>query len=65
LAVVGTDFSMMAELFKNTRTRKELKLKYRIEQRRNPALVEQALTGKGSCFDLASLPEFGRETCFY
>ncbi|CAG0913781.1 unnamed protein product [Notodromas monacha] len=56
LSVVGTDFSMMEALFTN-RTRKELKSKYRVESRRNPKLVDRALTGE-TRFDLALLPEF-------
>ena len=46
LAVTGTDFSMMASLFKK-RTRHELKLKFKREERANAALVDKCLLGQG------------------
>ncbi|XP_044744886.1 transcription factor TFIIIB component B'' [Coccinella septempunctata] len=42
LSTVGTDFSLMTELFSN-RTRRELKLKFKKEERINQALVDQAI----------------------
>eukprot|EP00899_Mesostigma_viride_P008077 jgi/Mesvir1/17270/Mv07678-RA.1 len=42
LAQFGTDFMIMAKLFP-TRTRRQLKAKYKVEDKKNPAAVEAAL----------------------
>lgn len=42
LNTIGTDFSMMGELFPH-RTRRELKLKFKKEERNNRALVDRAV----------------------
>ncbi len=46
LAVTGTDFSMMESLFKK-RSRAELKLKFKKEERANPGLVDKCLVSQG------------------
>lgn len=42
LHTIGTDFSLMLQLFPN-RTRRDLKLKFKKEERINPALINKAL----------------------
>ena len=51
LSIVGSDFSMMASLFKK-RTRAELKLKFKKEERINNTLVDKCLKQKGSFTDI-------------
>jgi len=46
LRQLGTDFGAMEVLFDNKRTRKQLKKKFKLEQSRNPSLVEKALNPK-------------------
>jgi transcription factor TFIIIB component B'' len=53
LNTVGTDFSMMLNLFPN-RTRRDLKLKFKKEEKNNPHLVDKALL-KHNVFDLDEL----------
>jgi len=56
LALTGTDFSMMASLFKK-RTRQELKTKFKKEERSNPGLVDKCLRGGGGQYtDLQDFP---------
>ena len=43
LSMCGTDFGMMAELFKGSKTREQIKGKFRIEERNNPILVARSL----------------------
>ncbi|CAH2089446.1 unnamed protein product [Euphydryas editha] len=45
LAAIGTDFTLMAPLFPD-RTRKELKIKFKKEEKLNGAQVDKALTAK-------------------
>ncbi len=51
LSVVGTDFSIMESIFK-TRTRQELKLKFKKEERSNRALIDKCLR-EGGQFDMS------------
>lgn len=53
LNTIGTDFSLMGELFPN-RTRKELKMKFKKEERMNRALVDRAVM-QPSKFDISEL----------
>lgn len=53
LNTVGTDFSLMLNLFPN-RSRRDLKLKFKKEERNNPQLVDKALL-KHNTFDLDEL----------
>ncbi|XP_018322899.1 transcription factor TFIIIB component B'' homolog [Agrilus planipennis] len=53
LNTIGTDFSLMAELFPG-RTRKGLKMKFNKEERTNPSLIDRALTCPIE-FDMTSL----------
>ncbi len=46
LAVIGSDFSMMASLFKK-RSREQLKLKFKKEEKANPDLVNKCLRSQG------------------
>lgn len=43
LGTVQTDFSMMSHLFNNSRSRHELKLKFKLEEKRNRDLIDKAL----------------------
>ena len=43
LRQVGVDFGTMVAYFGETRTRKQLKRKYMVEQTKNPKLIEKAL----------------------
>ncbi|KAG8237264.1 hypothetical protein J437_LFUL011294 [Ladona fulva] len=47
LNVVGTDFSLMQSLLFNKRSRRDLKNKFKREERRNPSLIEKALRYPG------------------
>jgi len=62
LSIVGSDFSMMESLFKR-RTRHELKLKFKKEERLNGALVDKCLLAQqgGQFADIAHFIE-GDET---
>lgn len=53
LNTVGTDFSLMLNLFPN-RSRRDLKLKFKKEERNNPQLIDKALL-KHNRFDLDEL----------
>lgn len=53
LNTVGTDFSLMLNLFPN-RTRRDLKLKFKKEEKNNPHLIDKAVL-KHSTFDLDNL----------
>lgn len=53
LNTVGTDFSLMLNLFPN-RCRRDLKLKFKKEERNNPQLIDKALL-KHNIFDLDEL----------
>lgn len=53
LNVVGTDFSLMKPYFRN-RTRRELKIKFKKEERFNPNLINKAL-GEPLDFDISEL----------
>ncbi|CRK91144.1 CLUMA_CG004830, isoform A [Clunio marinus] len=53
LNTVGTDFSLMLNLFPN-RSRRDLKLKFKREERSNPQLIDKALL-KHNTFDLEEL----------
>lgn len=53
LNTVGTDFSLMLNLFPN-RSRRDLKLKFKKEEKMNPLLIDKALL-KHSAFDLDEL----------
>ena len=54
LSVVGSDFSLMESIFKN-RTRQELKLKFKKEERINAKMVDKCLTERGMFTELESL----------
>lgn len=54
LSVVGSDFSMMESIF-TKRTRNELRLKFKKEERINGKLVDKCLNEKGMFTDLDSL----------
>lgn len=53
LNTVGTDFSLMLNLFPN-RSRRDLKLKFKKEEKNNPQLIDKALL-KHNTFDLDEL----------
>ncbi|KAL4714975.1 hypothetical protein ACJJTC_003126 [Scirpophaga incertulas] len=55
LAALGTDFSLMVNLFPD-RSRRDLKLKFKKEERMNAYLVEKAMRS-GTCWDAAGLLE--------
>lgn len=60
LNTVGTDFSLMLNLFPN-RSRRDLKLKFKKEEKNNPQLIDKALL-KHSTFDLDELKkDFDKE----
>lgn len=64
LNVVGTDFSLMKPYFRN-RTRRELKLKFKKEERLNPNLVNKALA-EPLDFDITELEkEIGKQICHF
>ncbi|CAH2089451.1 unnamed protein product [Euphydryas editha] len=59
LAAIGTDFTLMAPLFPD-RTRKELKIKFKKEEKLNGAQVDKALTAKVP-WDVAKLKDEFKE----
>merc|ERR1719427_1830817 len=56
LSVVGSDFSMMESIFKN-RTRQELKLKFKKEEKLNNKIIDKCLKERGMYTDLDDLME--------
>ena len=60
LAVVGSDFSMMESIFKN-RTRQELKLKFKKEERLNNKMVDKCLRERGMYTELEDLMQDSEE----
>lgn len=56
LSVVGSDFSMMASLF-STKTRQELKLKFKKEEKINGAMIDRCLSQQGQYTDLQEFDE--------
>ena len=54
LSVVGSDFSLMESIFKN-RSRQELKLKFKKEEKINTKMVDKCLNERGMFTDLDSL----------
>ena len=61
---MGTDFSLMKPYFRN-RTRRELKLKFKKEERLNPNLVNKALA-EPLDFDITELEkECGELICHF
>jgi hypothetical protein len=50
---VGTDFAMMTRFFPH-RTRHQIKLKFKLEEKRNPVLVDKAL-GTNATYDVVEL----------
>jgi len=54
LSVVGSDFSLMESIFKN-RSRQELKLKFKKEEKINTKMVDKCLNERGMFTDLESL----------
>ena len=61
LSIVGSDFSMMESMFKK-RTRQELKLKFKKEEKVNGPLVDKCLKQKGQFTDIG---EFMEEVFIY
>lgn len=57
LSVVGSDFSMMESIFKNKRTRQELKLKFKKEEKLNNKIIDKCLKERGMYTDLDDLME--------
>ena len=52
LTLIGTDFTLMSNLFfKNTRTRQDLRNKYKKEEKAHKVLIDQALCGRGPAID--------------
>jgi len=60
LSVVGSDFSMMESIFKN-RTRRELKLKFKKEERLNGKMVDKCLRERGMYTELEDLMQDSEE----
>jgi len=60
LSVVGSDFSMMESIFKN-RTRQELKLKFKKEEKLNNKMIDKCLRERGMYTDLEGLMEDSEE----
>lgn len=56
LSQFGTDFEMIAKLFP-TRSRRQIKLKFNNEERKNPARLNKILTGKSVSIDLNEFEE--------
>merc|ERR1712223_1659270 len=56
LSVVGSDFSMMESIFKK-RTRQELKLKFKKEERLNGKMVDKCLRARGMYTELEGVME--------
>ena len=61
LSIVGSDFSMMESMFKK-RTRQELKLKFKKEEKVNGQLVDKCLKQMGQYIDIE---DFMGEVIFY
>lgn len=57
LSVVGSDFSMMESIFKSKRTRQELKLKFKKEEKLNNKIIDKCLKERGMYTDLDDLME--------
>merc|ERR1712080_778320 len=57
LSVVGSDFSMMESVFRNKRTRQELKLKFKKEEKLNEKMVDKCLRERGMFEDLEGFME--------
>lgn len=60
---MGTDFSLMKPYFRK-RTRRELKLKFKKEEKLNPNLVNKAL-GEPLDFDISELEKECGRVCFH
>ena len=60
LSVVGSDFSMMESIFKN-RSRQELKLKFKKEERNNGKIIDKCLRERGMYTDLDALMKESEE----
>lgn len=60
LSVVGSDFSMMESIFKN-RTRQELKLKFKKEEKLNNKMIDKCLRERGMYTDLDGLMDDSEE----
>merc|ERR1719318_1397627 len=60
LSVVGSDFSMMESIFKN-RTRQELKLKFKKEEKMNNKMIDKCLRERGMYTDLDGLMDDSEE----
>jgi len=60
LSVFGSDFSMMESIFKN-RSRQELKLKFKKEEKMNNKIVDKCLKEKGMFTDLNGLMDDSEE----
>eukprot|EP00092_Neocalanus_flemingeri_P040786 GFUD01044402.1.p1 GENE.GFUD01044402.1~~GFUD01044402.1.p1 ORF type:complete len:880 (+),score=305.46 GFUD01044402.1:604-3243(+) len=60
LSVVGSDFSMMESIFKN-RSRQELKLKFKKEEKLNNKMIDKCLNERGMYTDLDGLMENSEE----
>jgi hypothetical protein len=60
LSVVGSDFSMMESVFKK-RTRQELKLKFKKEERVNGKMVDKCLRERGMYTELEGIMEDSEE----
>lgn len=61
LSVVGSDFSMMESVFKQTRTRQELKLKFKKEEKMNGKMVDKCLKERGMYTELEGIMEDSEE----
>jgi len=61
LSVVGSDFSMMESVFKKKRTRQELKLKFKKEERLNAKMVDKCLRERGMYTELEGIMEDSEE----
>merc|ERR1719153_2253500 len=61
LSVVGSDFSMMESIFKKKRTRQELKLKFKKEERLNGKMVDKCLRERGMYTELEGIMEDSEE----
>jgi len=60
LSIVGSDFSMMESVFKN-RSRQELKLKFKKEERNNGKIIDKCLRERGMYTDLDALMKESEE----
>lgn len=61
LSVVGSDFSMMESLFKSRRTRQELKLKFKKEEKINGKMVDKCLRERGMYTEIEGIMEDSEE----